>query len=1153
MRLAPLARALTSVALFHALAFSQVATLTGRITDPSGAVVPQAAITATAVGTGITASTETNNEGYYTLPALQPGKYDLSVNKSGFAPVRQSGLELTVQQVARLDITLTVGQVGEMVEVRGTAPVLESESTTVGQVINNKQVSELPLLGRNTYALAMLSPGVRSSVGVNNLVIDQISTVAYSINGQRGSSNEFLLDGAPNSAPMQNQPVINANPDMVQEFKVETNNFSAEYGRAAGGVFNVVTRSGTNDVHGSLYEFFRNDKLNANDFFANRSGTKRAPFRFNQFGGTFGGPVYIPKLYDGRNKTFFFTNVELVRFIQGITYTATLPDPRQLTGDFSNARLPDGRLVTIYDPATTVANPAGGFTRTPFPGNIIPPERISPVARAVARLFPSPTNPGAPLGVNNYTRTDGNRVNKDSYSLRFDHHFTERNRMFVRYSYDDTPFNRAPVYGREYQNIAPTAGPQIFTRWNGIIEDTHTFSPSVLGTFRYSATRLVNFRRPYSDNFDLSSLGLPAYLAQGMVDPISLPAIQITGYSASGSIPNIIVGGVIGATDLIRFGGTTHSFMGNVTKIFSSHTFKIGGEYRVIQFNNQQTGDAATNFNFSPQWTQGPNANQSSATAGLGLATFLLGIPSGGVSPVPALALTTKYYALFLQDSWKATAKLTINWGLRYDYETPRTDRFNQLTNFDYGAASPLRVPGLDLRGGLTFVGVDGTSRYNANPDRNNFAPRLGIAYRLTPKTIIRTGGGIFYATTTGVGGGAGPFGVSGFAASTSIVTSLDGVTPVVNWSDPYPSGFNRPTGSSQGLSTLLGQTIQFYDRGNVTPYSGQWNFNIQRELPGSVVFEVGYVGTRGLHLIENRAFNQLPDSALALGDALRTQVPNPFFGSITVGALASRTVARAQLLRPYPQFDGVGSQSASWASSTYHALQTRAEKRYASGFTMLGTYTWSKNMDYGTGPFGGETLGASSFQNNNNLAADWASSTLDQTHRVTANAVYELPFFRNSTGAARTVLGGWQIGAIWTAYSGGPLGITSAVNNTFSQGGGQRPNWNGQNPCVENPTPERWLDASVFSVPAAYTFGNAPRTFNGCRSESISQVDATVTKNTRFGERWNAQFRAEAFNLLNSVRFSPPNQNFGNPQFGVVNAQQNQPRVLQFGLKLLF
>ena len=1145
-------RIVPALALSAAAAFAQVASLTGRITDPSGAVVPQATITARSVDTGVATSTESTADGYYTVPALAPGRYEVTISKSGFVPVKQIGLELAVQQVARLDVTLKVGAVAETVEVHAQAALLDSESSTVGVVIANRQVTELPLLGRNTYALAMLVPGVRNSAGVNNVVIDQISTVAYSINGQRANSNEFLLDGAPNSAASQNQPVINANPDMVQEFKVETNSFSAEDGRAAGGVFNVVTRGGTNNPHLSVYEFLRNDKLNANDFFANRSGTERAPFRFNQFGGSLGGPVVIPKVYNGRNRTFFFANTEIVRFIQGITFTAVLPDPRQLTGDFSQARLSDGRLVTIYDPASLTPNPAGGFLRAPFANNIIPAERIGTVARNVSRLFPAPTIPNTPLGVINYTRTDGNRVPKNSYSFRVDHNFTETNRIFVRYSFDDTPYIRAPVYGQQLRGIAPTAGPQDFTRWNSVVEDTHIFSPTLIGVFRYSASRLTNFRRPYSDNFDIGSLGLPEYMRAGMVDPISLPAIVITGYSATGSVPNIIVGGIIGATDLIKFGHTLQSAQASATKNLTQHTLKFGGEFRAVQFNNLQTGDQATNFSFNPQWTQGPNPNQSSVVAGLGLASFLLGIPGGGVNPAPALALTTKYYGLFVQDSWKLTPRLTVNWGLRWEYETPRTDRFNQLSNFDYSVASPLQPPGVPARGGLTYVGVNGQSRYNAAPDRNNFAPRLGIAYRATPKTVIRAGAGLFYASTGGLGGGAGPFGTSGFQAATSIVTSLDGIRPIVRWNDPYPDGFNRPTGSRLGLSTLLGQSIQFYDRGNVTPYSEQWNFNIQREVRGNVLFEIGYAGSRGLHFPENRQWNQLAPGLLSLGDALRQQVSNPFFGQITVGALAQPQVARAQLLRPFPQFGDVASQNAGWASSTYHALEAKLEKRYASGLTILVSYTFSKLMDYGIGPFAGETLGASTFQTFYNLAAEWSPSILDETHRFIMNGVYELPFGRKSAGPLAKVLGGWQVGGIWSAFSGGPIGVNAAVNNTFSQGGGQRPNWNGQNACLANPSPARWLDAGVFSNPAPYAFGTAPRTFNGCRTAATSQVDLTLTKNTRFLERWNLQFRAEVFNISNTPRFAPPNASFGNPQFGAVNAQGNLPRIVQFGLKLI-
>lgn len=1141
-----------AAALLSLGAYAQTATLTGRVTDPSGAVIPDATVVATNEGTSVDSRTVANAEGYYALPQLPPGTYRVTIEKDGFRTIRQTGLPLAVGQVARLDVVLQVGSVAESVEVNAQAILLDSETSSLATVIGSNQVKELPLLGRNSYALAMLVPGVRPSSGVNNLVIDQISTVAYSINGQRANSNEFLLDGAPNSAASQNQPVINANPDMVQEFKVETNSYSAEYGRAAGGVFNVVTRSGTNDINFSLYEFFRHDKLNANDWFANRAGRDRPPFRFNQFGGTFGGPVAIPKIYNGRNRTFFFLNTEIVRFIQGITFTGALPDPRQLAGDFSNLRQANNQLVTIYDPATTVST-GGTFSRTPFPNNVIPGARVDPVSRNIGRLFPAPTALGANYGAVNYVNTGGNVVDKNSYSVRMDHNFGDKNRLFGRYSWDDTPLRRAPAYGPDYVNIAPTAGPQVFTRWNAVLEDTHILNPSTLATFRYSVTRLINFRRPYSDNFPIESLGLPAYMREGMVDPVSMPAIVVNGLSISGSIPNIVVGGLIGATDLINFGHTQHSLQGSVTKNLSKHTLKAGAEYRVFAFNNHQTGDQATNFSFQPAFTQGPNPASPAANTGLGLATFLLGIPAGGVNPAPALAQTTKYVAIFVQDTWRVTPTVTINAGLRWDHETPRTDRFNQLTNFDYDVASPLQVPGMNLRGGLTFVGVDGRSRYNARPDRDNFAPRLGVAWRATPKTVIRGGIGLFYAGLTGLGGSTGPFGVSGFQAGTTIVNSLDGVTPIVNMSDPYPNGFNRPSGSSQGLRTLVGQGIQFHDFGNYTPYSAQWNFGLQRELPGRILLETGYAGSRGVGMFQNWTWNQLHPDFLSLGNALRTQVPNPFFGQIAVGPLAARTVAQAQLLRPYPHFQDVSSQSATWATSSYHALEARAERRYSSGLTLMGSYTFSKLMDYGTGPFAGEVVGAGTFQNWYDMASEWSASVLDQTHRFIVNGVYELPFHKRQQGFAGKMLGGWQLGGIWMQFTGGPLGISSNVNNTFSQGGGQRPNWSGVSACVANPTVERWLDPAVFSNPPAYAFGNAGRTFNGCRSDKTAQIDMTLTKNTRFGERLNLQFRTEVFNIANTARFSPPNQSFGNPQFGQITTQNNLPRIIQFALKLMY
>jgi len=448
---------------------------------------------------------------------------------------------------------------------------------------------------------------------------------------------------------------------------------------------------------------------------------------------------------------------------------------------------------------------------------------------------------------------------------------------------------------------------------------------------------------------------------------------------------------------------------------------------------------------------------------------------------------------------------------------------------------------------------VNGLPRTNTVFDKNNFAPRFGFAYQAAPKTVLRGGSGIFYSSITGIGSGFGSFGVSGFSAQTTMVASLDGLTPFNTLRNPFPAGLVQASGSSQGPATLLGQAVNFTDRSNLSPYAVQWNFNVQHELPGALLVEVGYIGSHGVKFPENRSLNQLLDSSLALKDDLRTQVANPFFGQITSGILAQSTVARAQLLRPYPHFDGLTSSNVSWATSIYHALGVKAEKRYANGLTMLGTYTFSKSIDYGIGTFAGEGLGGAGFQDWNNLRAERSVSTLDQTHRFIFNTVYELPFYRSGHRLTGKVLGGWQVSGIYVAYSGNPLGAGSATNNTFSQGGGQRPNWTGVSARLDNPTSQRWFDTSQFTTPAAYTFGNSARTYSGLRSDSAGQLDFSLLKNTRIRERWNLQFRAEFFNLTNTPRFAPPNMTQGNNQFGTVSSMASQPRVIQFALKLLY
>ncbi|MCC7342844.1 MAG: TonB-dependent receptor [Bryobacterales bacterium] len=1143
-----------SVLVLTGPVWSQSAQMTGRITDPSGAVVPDANVSVVASETGVRRRVSSNQEGYYTVPLLQPGRYEVVVQKDGFKAINRQGIELAVGEVSRLDFVLELGNTSEVVEVTASGPLLETENTTMGQVVGTRQVSTLPLLGRNPYALAALVPGVRASLGVNQLPVDQISTASASINGLRANQNEYLLDGAPNTAAAQNQPVVHANPDMVQEFKVETNSYSAEYGRAAGGVYNVVTKGGTNELHGSAYEFFRDTKLNANDFFANRAGRERAPFRFNQFGGTVGGPVFIPKFYDGRNRTFFFTSVELVRFSQGVAFTGTMPTALQKAGNFSETRNAAGVQTLVYDPASLATLPGGGFRRSAFANNIIPQARFNPVSVSIASFLPDPNTQGTGFtNANNWARTDSSNIDKNTYSVRFDHNFNENNRIMGRYSYDETPWLRAPAYG-EGNPGSPGAAPQVFTRRNTSLEYNRILSPSFLSQTRASYSRLSNFREPLAADFQWESLGFPAGTTAAMGLRGGFPSVNITGFSRSASIPNVAIGGLLGSQSAIAFGMDQYALQQNFTKTLASHTVKFGGEYRLMRFATTQFGDQAAVFNFTPNFTQGANPSSPSGNTGVAMASFLLGLPGGGsVTPSPALALQNLYYGFYVQDAWKVTPRLTLNMGVRWEMESPRTERFNQLTNFDFNAAPPLNVPDLNLHGALAFVGVDGIPRYQTQLDKNNVSPRLGIAYQLSDRVVIRTGAGIFYASTTGIGGSPGDQGISGFQTSTNMVTSLDGITPYDTLSNPYPQGYLKATGSSLGAATLLGQGISFFDRGNVTPYSAQWNFNIQTQMPGNILLETGYVGTRGLKMSSNQTLNQLPDEVLSLGDGLRRTVPNPFRGQILEGALSQKNVSVAQLLRPYPQFQGVTANNRTFANSSYHALQIRVERRFDKGLTLLGSYAFSKTMDLFTGPFSGEPLSAGGIQNWNNLAADWGVSFQDQTHRLLVNGIYELPFFRTQNTVIGKVVGGWELGGVFSVFNGSPLGVSSVANNTFSQGGGQRPNWNGANPIQEHPTVERWLSADVFSNPSGYTFGNAPRTFGGTRAHGTSQVDLTLNKNTRIGEKYTVQFRTEFFNLLNSPVFNAPNVNFGNPQFGVVSSQQNQPRIIQFALKFLF
>jgi hypothetical protein len=644
--------------------------------------------------------------------------------------------------------------------------------------------------------------------------------------------------------------------------------------------------------------------------------------------------------------------------------------------------------------------------------------------------------------------------------------------------------------------------------------------------------------------FQPSSLGLPASI-DANVDRLMFPRFGVSG--------------------MMNLGGNDHrynAFMSytaaaNLTKVSGSHTWKVGFEGRMLRVNVWEARSAGT-FNFRANETQGPVPTTASSTAGLGFASFLLGTGQPNdvlIQNWKNVAANSFYWAGYAQDDWRLSGRLTLNLGLRYDIDVPRTERYNRMNYFDPDARSPLAdvVPAFpDLRGGVVFVGVDGRSRYQYNWDTNNIAPRLGLSYKVNDLTVVRAGySHIFGPSNQGAQGTVGPF---GFRTENLWVTTIDGITPLNTLQNPFPNGFVPSPGSSQGLLTQAGANLQAPLQDTPSPWTIQYNVNVQRELPWDLFLEVGYVGTRGYDLSRNGegglSLNQLDPQYMSLGSALNQQVPNPFYGIVNNGVLTQPTVSRAQLLRPYPQFTDVIPLYSSGAKSRYHALQMTGRKRMSRGLMFEGSYTFANTREIGM-----------THQNSYDIEASWALASYDIRHRFVVSYLYELPFGRNrrfasgASGLLDAIIGGWQFNGITTLQTGTPLAITA--NNTAGIFGPRtQPNNNGTDPRLEGPVSERlnrYFDTSVYSQPAAFTFGNEPIFSPFLRAHGVRNFDLSVFKNFAMTPRVTAQFRVEALNAFNRVQFSGPNTSVTSSSFGVISGQANAPRQLQFGLKFLW
>lgn len=1116
----------------NALAQSFTARIVGTITDPQGAVIAGAEVKAIDAGTARTLTTTSNADGNYSINEAPRGEYSIEVSAAGFKHFSRRGIILNVGQQARVDVRLDVGSVSETVEVVADASLLETVNSTLGKVVDNKRITELPLNTRNVFSLLYLTPGVTGSVS-------NTYSTGYGINGARNSMLDILVDGVSTAHPTVNGFSGNSTfppVEAIAEFKVMGSNFAAEFGRSNGGIVNVVYKSGSNSLHGSLFEFMRNSKLDANDFFNNRQGRALGSFKRNQFGAMVNGPVR-------KNKTFFLGSYEGLRERASSNTLTSVPTTQQKAGDFSGTRAANGAQVNIFNPFTTRAQ-GSAFVRDPFPGNMVPAAMFDPVARAAIRYYPEPnTVTNAVTNLNNFFNVGSRSFDQDQIDGRVDHNLTDSQRIFGRFSWRENLDSPAAFFPGDLQ-IAEGRVNQGVRQPSASIDYTNTLSPLTVLTARAGVSRSVFNFDNQGLGFRPSSLGLPAAV-DTVVDRQMFPRF--------------------GASGFVNLGGNDHRFstfntftlLSNLSTIKGNHTLKFGWEGRLIRANVWEARSAGT-FGFSAGFTQGPNPNQASATAGNSLASMLLGTGTTGnvlIRNWKNVASQSFYHGFYVQDDWRVTSKLTVNVGLRYEADLPRTERYNRFNWFEPHAVSPLsgRVPGLgEITGGVRFVGVDGNPRTQFHKDLNNFGPRIGFAYQATSKTVIRAGYGHFFGPSRqGAQGTVGPF---GFRVEYPWVSTVDGITPFNLLRNPYPEGFRAVPGAADGLLTQAGANLQAFLQDSPSPWNIMWNFTIQRELPNGILLESAYVGNRGPYLSRSgeggMEINQLDPRHLALGAQLNQRVPNPFFGIVNNGVHLSNTIARGQLLRPYPQFTDVQPLYDAGANSIYHAWQNTFKRRFANGFLFEGSYTWAKLIDTGD-----------SHQNTYDVAASRALAGHDIAHRFVASVLYDLPIGKGralSTGDSRiadALLGGWQVNGIVTYQSGTPVAL-SASNTAGLFSPRTQPNNNGQSGkltgCVQDRL-DRYFNPGVYSQPAPFTFGNLGRFLPDVRNDRVRNWDVSVFKEFRITEKVNTQFRAEFFNAFNRVRFGGPATNVTANNLGVITSQSNAPRQIQFGLKVLW
>lgn len=1136
--------------------------ISGTVSDSSGAVVPNASVTATNTATNVNTKATTNANGIYTLPFLVPGPYKVTASVPGFRAALRESVDIRIADRLQVDFMLEVGSNTEEVRVTAEAPLLQTSSANLGQVVESRLIRELPIPHGAPLTLMYLTPGVVNTYPGGMAAQEPTNLNATStmvnINGAPMGTTDFTTDGIPNTQSSnadRGVGMANAPPaDVVEEFKLETA-FDASVGRTSGTVINVSLKSGGNQPHGSAYIFHRDPDWNSNSFFANRAGQAKGQFKYDRWGASLTGPLFIPKLLNGKDRTFFTYGYEGMHRDELQAFTGTVPDPRHLGGDFSNL-LALGPQYQIYDPATIRPAANGRFSTQPFAGNMIAASRINSISKNIASYYAAPNNPARPDGVNNYSSQT--RPEPEIYYNhvgRVDHSLTSKQRIFGRISISRK--NVGPY--RNYWESPAIANNFVGKTRQATLDHVYLLTPSTVLNMRYGYTRYAGGHAPRRLGFDPATLGFPQQFAGLAPSQFRMfPRIDISGLQALGS-----------ETASLR-NNDVHSLFVSATRQFRNHSVKIGTDMRAFRDAWAAPAQASGRLIFGTSYTRGPldSSPESPAGVGQGLASFLLGTMTGGtIDRNDSQAIQTLFYSLYIHDNWRVTSKLTMDIGVRWEYEAPETERFNRaIRGFDGSAALSLEAaaraayarnpdPSLPVdqfrvRGGLMFAGVGGQPRGFWDSSKGLLAPRMGLAYQFRKNTVFRTGFGVF------------PIQIGqplqnralqyGYDQATDVVPTLDnGQTFIATINNPFPNGIINPSGNSLGASTFLGRSFTFYNTDGKNPYTARWSANIQTMLPAHFLLEVGYVGSRTIRLFVDRDVNAVPNSYLSTSPVrdqaainfLSQNVANPFAGLLPGTTLNATTIGRSQLLRPFPHFAGVGMrdfQGYSW----YNALQARSERRFRGGFTTLVAYTWSKTME------------ATQYLNAGDVSPHRVISAMDRTHSFTLTGIYELPFGRgralasNAGPVTHRLIGGWQIGAVWLFNTGEPIGF----GNVLFAGDVRNIPLSGDAQNID-----RWFNTGAgFATEAARQLGSNLRTFplrlSGVRSGTFNSWDMSLLKQTRIKETFNLQFRAEFLNAFNHPSaWAPPNTAPTSSAFGQVTGTYVLPRIIQLGLKFVF